>query len=179
MKRNEKITLTDVVFLKRVFFTENQVKVVGEMRGKVGARIPPITGFYLRSLRNAWLFQWQSENPEGHQMELPTPLISWVNPFPGRVINRTIFFCDALESHECACCLLSFLYFHWLFPLSACETFPGNRSIYKSTRERVDPNGLYNQCIINAKYAQTWMVLKRLVNVHPVDSVFKPFQTFY
>ena len=32
--------------------------------------------------------------------------------------------------------------------------------------------------IINAKYAQTWMVLKCLSNVHPVDSVFKPFQIF-
>ena len=33
---------------------------------------------------------------------------------------------------------MSFLYFHWLFPLSARETSPGNRSIYKSTRERGD-----------------------------------------
>ena len=32
--------------------------------------------------------------------------------------------------------------------------------------------------IINAKYVQTWMVLKWLPNVHPVESVFKPFQTF-
>ena len=75
-------------------------------------------------------------------MELPSPLTSWVNPFPSRVINRTIFFCNALESHECAYCLLSFLYFHWLFPLSARETSSGNRSIYKSTRERVDSKGL-------------------------------------
>ena len=77
-----------------------------------------------------------------HQMELPSPLISWVNPFPSRVINRTIFFCNALESNECACCLLSFLYFHWLFPLSARETSSGNRSIYKSTRARVGSKGL-------------------------------------
>ena len=75
-------------------------------------------------------------------MELPSPLISWVNPFPSRVINRAIFFWNALESHECASCLLSFLYFHWLFPLLARETSSGNRSIYKSTRERVDPKGL-------------------------------------
>ena len=75
-------------------------------------------------------------------MELPSPLISWVNPFPSRVINKTIFFCNALESHECACCLLSFLYFHWLFPLLARETSSGNRSIYKSTREMVDSKGL-------------------------------------
>ena len=45
-------------------------------------------------------------------MERPTPLISWVKPFPSRFINRAIFFRSALESFECACCLLSFLYFH-------------------------------------------------------------------
>ena len=78
--------------------------------------------------------------------EPPSLLISWVNPFPSRLTNRTIFFCKALESHECACCLLSVLYFHWLFPLSARETSPGSRSIYKSTRERVDSNGLYGRC---------------------------------
>ena len=80
--------------------------------------------------------------PGAHQMELPSPLISWVNPFPNRVINRTIFFCNSLESHECTCCLLSFLYFHWLFALLARETSSGNRSIYKSTRERVYSKGL-------------------------------------
>ena len=77
-----------------------------------------------------------------HQMDLPSPLISWVNPFPSRVINGTIFFCNALESHECACCLLSFLYSHSLFPLLARETSSGNLSIYKSSRERVDSKGL-------------------------------------
>ena len=103
---------------------------------------------------NGWLNQlWFRLNPDNHhrlfcvitgahQMELPAPLISWVNPFPSRVINSTIFFCNALESHECACCLLSFLYFHWLFPLLARETSSVNRSIYKSTRERVDSKGL-------------------------------------
>ena len=30
---------------------------------------------------------------------------------------------------------LAFLYFRWLFPLSARETSPGNRSIFKSTLE--------------------------------------------
>ena len=64
------------------------------------------------------------------------------NPFPSRFINRTIFFCYVLESDECACCLLSFLYFHWLFPLSAREASSGNSSIYKSIRDRVDPKGL-------------------------------------
>ena len=77
-----------------------------------------------------------------HQIKLPSPLTFWVNPFPSRVINRTIFFCNALESHECTCCRLSFLYFHWLFPLLACETSSGSRSIYKPTRERVDSKGL-------------------------------------
>ena len=84
--------------------------------------------------------------PGAHQMAQPSLSISWVNPFPSRFINRTIFFCNALESHECACCLLSFFYFHWLFALSACKTSPGNRSIYKSTRERVDSKGLYGRC---------------------------------
>ena len=59
-----------------------------------------------------------------------------------RVKNRTIFFCNVIESHECACCLLSFLYFHWLFPLLVRETSSGSRSIYKSTWERVDSKGL-------------------------------------
>ena len=45
-----------------------------------------------------------------------------------------------------ACCLLSFLYFHWLFPLLARETSSGKRSIYKSTRERVDSKGLCGRC---------------------------------
>ena len=49
--------------------------------------------------------------------EPPSLSISWVNPFTSRFINRTIFLCNALESHECACCLLSFLYFHWLYQL--------------------------------------------------------------
>ena len=42
-----------------------------------------------------------------HQMEPASPLISRVNLIPGRFINRTIFFCNPLESHECACCLPS------------------------------------------------------------------------
>ena len=79
-------------------------------------------------------------------MEPSSLLISWVNLFPSRFINRAIFFCKALESHVCACCLLSFLYFHWLFPLSARETPIGNLSIYKSTRERIDCKGLYRRC---------------------------------
>ena len=46
--------------------------------------------------------------------------------FSSRFTNRPIFSCNALESDECAWCLmpvwhktieLSFLYFHWLFPL--------------------------------------------------------------
>ena len=36
-------------------------------------------------------------------MERPSPLISWVNPFPSIFINRTIFFCNALA----ACCHFS------------------------------------------------------------------------
>ena len=33
----------------------------------------------------------------------------------------------------------------WLFPPSAREVSPGNRSNYKSTRERVDSKGLYGR----------------------------------
>jgi len=39
-------------------------------------------------------------------LEPRSPLISWVNSFPSRFTNRTIFFCNALQSHECACWLL-------------------------------------------------------------------------
>ena len=86
--------------------------------------------------------QWKSG---AQQMELPSPLISWGNPLPSRVINRTIFFYNALESHECTYCLVPFLYFHWLLPLLARETSSGNRSIYTSTLERVDSKGLYGR----------------------------------
>ena len=52
-------------------------------------------------------FRTENQNFSGaHQMEPPSPLISWVNPLPSRFISRTIFFCNTLESHECACCLL-------------------------------------------------------------------------
>ena len=44
--------------------------------------------------------------PGTHLMAPQSPLISWVNPFPSRFINRTIFFCNVLESHERAYCLL-------------------------------------------------------------------------
>ena len=93
----------------------------------------------------------QEKQPQtgAHQMEPPSLLISWVNPFPSRFINRTIFFCNALESRECSSCLLSFLYFHWLFPLSARETSSGNSSIYKSTLERVDSKGLCRRWRLN------------------------------
>ena len=39
-------------------------------------------------------------------MEPSSPLISRVNPFPSRFVNRTIFVCHVLGSHGCACCLL-------------------------------------------------------------------------
>jgi len=38
--------------------------------------------------------------------EPPSPLIFWVHCFPSGFINRTIFFPNALESHECTCSLL-------------------------------------------------------------------------
>ena len=107
-------------------------------------------------------------NSGAHQMEPPYLLISWVNPFPRRFINRTIFFCNALESHECACCLLSFLYVHRLFPLSARETSPGNRSIYKSTRERVDSKGLHGRCRLHLM--GSWQILMNNFVYYPPPS---------
>ena len=93
-----------------------------------------------------------SRSPGAHHMEPPCPLISWVNPFPRRFINRTTFFCNAwiawmrlLPAVWSKTILLSFLYFHWLFPLLAREISSGNCSIYKSTRKRVDSNGLYKR----------------------------------
>ena len=50
--------------------------------------------------------------------------------------------------------MLSFLYFHWLFPLSARETSPVNPSIYKSTRERIDCKGLYGRCRLHLMTTQ-------------------------
>ena len=50
--------------------------------------------------------EWFRQLSRAHQMEPLFPLISWVNPFPSRFINRTILFCNALDSHECACWLL-------------------------------------------------------------------------
>ena len=79
-----------------------------------------------------------------HQMEHLSPLISWVNPFPSRFINSIILFCNARESHECASSLLFdvrqyYLHFSiFIGSLSARETYSGNCSVYKSTRERVD-----------------------------------------
>ena len=55
---------------------------------------------------NSGWFARSSVLAGAHQIEPPSAFISWVNPFPSRFINRTKFFCYALESHECACCLL-------------------------------------------------------------------------
>ena len=84
-------------------------------------------------------------------MEPWSLLISWVNPFPSRFINSPIFFCNALESHECTCCLLfdeRQYHFHFSICIGSflCQRakppHAGKRSIYKSTRERVDSKGL-------------------------------------
>ena len=48
---------------------------------------------------------------------------------------------DFLLFHEA----VSFSRRDWLFPPSAREVSPGNRSNYKSTRERVDSKGLYGR----------------------------------
>ena len=104
-----------------------------------------------------------------HQMEPPCPLISWVNLFPRRFINRTNFFCNAwiawmrsLPSARSKTILLSFLYFHWFFPLLARETSWGNCSIYKSTRERVDSNGFYGRWRLHLM-GSCWMILVALL----------------
>ena len=77
------------------------------------------------------------------KQEPPSPLISWVNPSRVDFINNTLFllWMRLLSAVWRKAILLSFLYFHWLFPLSACETSSGNPSIYKSSRERVDSRG--------------------------------------
>ena len=41
--------------------------------------------------------------------------------------------------------MIIIFFYYWLFPLSAREVSPGNRSNYKSTRERVDSKGLYGE----------------------------------
>ena len=118
-------------------------EVLRVMKGNAQSKIQP-----KHKLQSGWQRStpWCWVEPQTCTISInflpPSLLISWVNPLPSRFIDRTILFCNALESHECACCLLSFLYFHWLFPLSAS----GNRSIYKSTRERVDSKGLYGSC---------------------------------
>ena len=43
-----------------------------------------------RNLEPHWWLE--SGIPGAHQMEPPSPLISWVNPFPSRFINRTACF---------------------------------------------------------------------------------------
>ena len=65
--------------------------------------------------------------PGAHQMEPPSPLISSGNPFTSRFINRAIFFCNAVESHEWTCCLLFdlkqyYCHFSIFTGSSACET---------------------------------------------------------
>ena len=106
----------------------------------------PLQPFLTWSRCRSFLLQQKAQaNAGAHKMEPPSAMISWVNPFPSRFTNRTIFFRNALESHECTCCLLSFIYFLWLFPLLAHETSSGNRSIYKSSRERVDSKDWYGR----------------------------------
>ena len=76
-------------------------------------------------------------------MKPRSPFISWVTL--SRVdlkIEPFSFVMRLLPAVWRKTILPSFLYFHWLFPLSARETSPRNRSIYKSTRERVDSEGL-------------------------------------
>ena len=75
-----------------------------------------------------------------HAVRCQQELIRW-NLHLHQFLESTVSRVDFFESYECACCLLSFLHFHWLFSLSARETSPGNRSIYKSTWKEVDSKG--------------------------------------
>lgn len=76
--------------------------------------------------------------PGANQIEPPSPLISWVNSFPCRFINRAIFLCNAVESHEWTYCLVfdirqyyrSFLRFHWLFSVRNLLNEPFYLQIY-------------------------------------------------
>ena len=75
-------------------------------------------------------------------MESPSPLISWVNPFPCRFINRTIFLCDALELHECAWWVLfdaRQYYCHFSISIGSFlyQRAKPPQGTVKSTRERV------------------------------------------
>ena len=76
----------------------------------------------------------------------PNPLISRVNPFPSRSINRTIVFCNALA----ACCLTEdnatvISPFSLALSSISARNLLREQFIYKSTRERVDSKGLYGR----------------------------------
>ena len=61
----------------------------------------------------------------------------------------SLWFCLACQ-HRISCCFVKYnssviSRYDWLFLPSAREVSPGNRSNYKSTRERVDSKGLYGR----------------------------------
>ena len=78
--------------------------------------------FELRRQTSIWSLTLLKSPSDGASI-----FINWVNPFPSRFINRAIFFRSAIESYECASCLLSFLEFYCrrLFPPSTHETSSG------------------------------------------------------
>ena len=104
-------------------------------------------------------------------MEPPCTLISWVNPFPRRFINRTTFFCNAwiawmrlLPAVWSKTILLSFLYFHWLFPPQ--ETVLFGKGL--TTLERVDSNGMYGRWRLHLMGSWfLWLVMTLPWESHP------------
>ena len=81
-----------------------------------------------------------------HQTEPPSPLISWVNPFPSRFINRTACF-PRKVSYFRESRMSPWKKWSWMKSNSEARpsSSPGNRSNYKSTLERVDSKGLYGR----------------------------------
>ena len=74
--------------------------------------------------------------------------------------------------------LLSFLCFHWLFTLSARETSSGSRSIYKSTRDRVDSKGLYGRWRLHLMGSWFYIITRKplfnsILNVPYTKLIFK------
>ena len=67
---------------------------------------------------------------------------------------------------------MSFRRCDWLFPPSAREVSPGNRSNYKSTRERVDSKGLYGRWRLHLMGSWVYLLVLETKKKH---ALFLPF----
>ena len=67
---------------------------------------------------------------------------------------------------------VSFRRCDWLFPPSAREVSPGNRSNYKSTRERVDSKGLYGRWRLHLMGSWVYLLVLETKKKH---ALFLPF----